>query len=48
VVTDYGKRHIRWIDAVKHRYSKELSLEQKVRVASRLGVRALELSREND
>ena len=48
VVTHYGKRPIRWIDAVKHRYTKELTFEQKVRVASRLGVRALDLRKEND
>jgi acetolactate synthase-1/2/3 large subunit len=48
VVTDYRKRPVRWIEAVKNRYKKELTTEQKVRFASRLGVRALELSRDND
>jgi acetolactate synthase-1/2/3 large subunit len=48
VVTDCRKRPIRWIDAVKDRFKKELSMEQKVRFASRLGVRAFEMSSEND
>jgi acetolactate synthase-1/2/3 large subunit len=48
VVTDCRKRPIRWIDAVKGRFKKELSMEQKVRFASRLGVRAFEMSSEND
>jgi acetolactate synthase-1/2/3 large subunit len=48
VVTDYRDRPIRWMDAVKGRYKKELSVEQKMRFAGRLGVRALELGREND
>ncbi len=48
VVTDYRKRPIRWIDAVKGRFKKELSTEQKVRFAARLGMRALEMSPEND
>jgi acetolactate synthase-1/2/3 large subunit len=48
VVTDYGKRPVRWLDAVKDRFKKELSTEQKVRFAARLGVRALELSPAND
>lgn len=48
VVTDYRKRPIRWLEAVKARYKKDLTTEQKVRFASRLGVRALELAPEND
>jgi acetolactate synthase-1/2/3 large subunit len=48
VVTDYRDRPIRWLDAVKAQYKKELTTEQKVRFAARLGVRALELSKEND
>ena len=48
VVTDYRDRPIRWMDAVKGRYKKELSMEQKMRFAGRLGTRALELSRDND
>jgi acetolactate synthase-1/2/3 large subunit len=48
VVTDYRKRPVRWIEAVKKRYTKELTTEQKVRIMARLGVRALDLSPEND
>jgi acetolactate synthase-1/2/3 large subunit len=48
VATDYRKRPIRWLEAVKSRYKKELTTEQKVRFAARLGVRALELTPKND
>src|SRR5207302_11291133 len=48
VVTDYRKRPVRWLEAVKSRYKKELTTEQKVRFASRLGVRALDLAPQND
>jgi len=48
VITQYGKRPIRWMDAVKKRYQKELTMEQKVRFAARLGVRAMGSNRRND
>jgi acetolactate synthase-1/2/3 large subunit len=48
VVTDYGKRAVRWIEAVRHRFIKELSTEQKVRFMARLGGRALDFSPRND
>src|SRR5438105_10627053 len=48
VVTDYRARPIRWIEAVKHRYTHELSFEQKVRTASRLGARALDMHSRDD
>jgi acetolactate synthase-1/2/3 large subunit len=48
VITNYGKRPVRWIDVVKKRFTKELTTEQKVRFAARLGVRKLDLHREND
>ncbi len=48
VVTDYRDRPIRWLDAVKHRYKKELSQEQKIHIAARLGVRALEMHHDSD
>jgi acetolactate synthase-1/2/3 large subunit len=48
VVTDYGKRPIRWVDALRSRYIKELTPEQKIRFAARLGSRSLELRPEND
>ena len=48
VVTDYGKRPIRWLDAVRSRYLEGLTQEQKVRLVARLGSRALELHPQND
>jgi acetolactate synthase-1/2/3 large subunit len=41
VSIDYHKRSSRWINAAKKRYMKGMSTEQKVRVAARLGMRAL-------
>jgi acetolactate synthase-1/2/3 large subunit len=48
VVTDYGKRPLRWLSAAKSRFTKELTTEQKVRFAARLGVRSLDLHPQND
>ncbi len=48
VVTDYGKRPVRWIEAVRKRYTKELTAEQKTRFVARLGARSLKLRKEND
>jgi acetolactate synthase-1/2/3 large subunit len=48
VVADYGKRPLRWTEAVRHRYTQELSTEQKVRFMARLGARATHLKKEND
>src|SRR5262249_16060537 len=48
VVTDYGKRPMRWIGAVKHRYRDELTTHQKVRFMARMGSRAVHFHREND
>jgi acetolactate synthase-1/2/3 large subunit len=48
VVTDYGKRPCRWIDAARARYTKELTNEQKVRFLARLGSRALDHHPDND
>jgi acetolactate synthase-1/2/3 large subunit len=48
VVTDYGKRPCRWIDAAKARFTKELCPEQKVRFLARLGSRALDHHPDND
>jgi acetolactate synthase I/II/III large subunit len=47
VVTDYGKRKIRWIEAVRSRYTKELTTAQKARFLARIGSRALR-EKEND
>jgi acetolactate synthase-1/2/3 large subunit len=48
VVTDYGTRPCRWINAARARFTKELSTEQKVRFAARLGSRALDHHPQND
>jgi acetolactate synthase-1/2/3 large subunit len=48
VVTDYGKRPLRWIDAAKSRFTKELTTEQKVRFLARLSARALNPHPQND
>jgi acetolactate synthase-1/2/3 large subunit len=47
VVTDYGNRKIRWVEAVRHRYTKELTAAQKARFLARIGSRALR-EKEND
>jgi acetolactate synthase-1/2/3 large subunit len=41
VHADYGKRPIRWIEAVKRRFTQELSTEQKIRFLTRMSRRAL-------
>jgi acetolactate synthase-1/2/3 large subunit len=48
VVTDYGTRPIRWIDAAKARFTKELTAQQKARFLARLGSRALDHHPDND
>jgi acetolactate synthase-1/2/3 large subunit len=48
VAIDYHGRPIRWVESVKKRFTRELSAEQKVRFAARLGVRKLDWKREND
>jgi acetolactate synthase-1/2/3 large subunit len=48
VVTDYGNRKIRWVDAVRGRYTKELSAAQKARFLARIGSRALHFDKQND
>ncbi len=40
VKTDYGKRPIRWVEAVRKRYVKELSAAQKARFLARVGTRS--------
>jgi acetolactate synthase-1/2/3 large subunit len=44
VVTDYRGRPIRWLRAVRSRFTSELSLDQKLRFLARIGTRALDLS----
>ena len=41
VATDYGDRKIRWIEAVRERYTKELSGAQKARFLARVAGRAV-------
>lgn len=48
VIVDYGKRPVRWIDAVRERYIQELTTTQKMRFLRRLSGRKLDLSDEND
>jgi hypothetical protein len=48
VHVDSGKRPSRWINAVRGRFTKELSTQQKVRFLSRLGARALQVHPQND
>jgi acetolactate synthase-1/2/3 large subunit len=48
VVTDYGKRPLRWLDAARGRFIRELTTEQKVRFLARLGSRALDPHPQND
>jgi acetolactate synthase-1/2/3 large subunit len=48
VVTDYGKRKIRWVEAVRDRYTKELTAAQKARFLARIGSRAVQLEKQND
>jgi acetolactate synthase-1/2/3 large subunit len=48
VITDYGKRKVRWIDAAKGRFTKELSTEQKARFLGRISARTLQPHPKND
>ena len=48
VQTDYGHRKIRWIEAVRKRFSKELTASQKVRFLARIGTRSFDLKHEKN
>lgn len=48
VVADYNKRPVRWIEAAKSRYTKELSNEQKMRFLARIGSRSMHFHQPND
>ncbi len=41
VATDYGRRKIRWVEAVRQKYTRELTAAQKARFLARIGSRAL-------
>jgi acetolactate synthase-1/2/3 large subunit len=47
VATDYGKRKIRWIEAVRDRYVDDLTAAQKARFLARVGSRAIK-PKDND
>jgi acetolactate synthase-1/2/3 large subunit len=46
VATDYRKRPIRWLKAVRKKFTDELTFDQKVRFLARIGSRALDLKPE--
>src|SRR5206468_1205045 len=48
VQTDYGHRKIRWIEAVRKRFSKELTAAQKVRFIARIGTRSFDLKHDKN
>jgi acetolactate synthase-1/2/3 large subunit len=48
VVISYEGREIRWLNALKSTYLKRLPNDQKVRMASRVGVRTLQRSEDDD
>ncbi len=48
VLTDYGNRKVRWVEAVRARYTKELSAAQKARFLARIGSRAIHADKQND
>ncbi len=48
VAADYGSRPIRWIDAAKSQFTHQLTTEQKMHFMTRLGYRAVQLTRMDD
>jgi acetolactate synthase-1/2/3 large subunit len=48
VLTDYRGLHVRWLDAVRKRFTEGLTLGQKTRFLARLGARALDRHPMND
>jgi len=47
VATDYGDRKVRWVDAVRKKYTGELTAAQKARFLARIGARTLSLKPAN-
>ena len=43
VATDYGERKVRWVEAVRERYTNDLSAAQKTRFLARISARTLNL-----
>jgi acetolactate synthase-1/2/3 large subunit len=48
VITDYRRRPVRWINAVRDRYFRQLTPQQQLRFLARIGTRAIDLRPEND
>jgi acetolactate synthase-1/2/3 large subunit len=48
VVIDYGKRPLRWVQAAKRQFTRQLTTEQKIYFLARLGGRAAHLHAQND
>lgn len=48
VITDYRERKIRWIEAVRRKYTQELTAAQKARFLARIGSRAVSMNANND
>jgi acetolactate synthase-1/2/3 large subunit len=48
IATDYRGRPVRFINAARKRYTREMPMEQKARFAARVGSRMLDLSPDND
>lgn len=48
VITDYNDRKVRWVEAVRAKYTKELTAGQKARFLARIGSRAIQLHKQND
>ncbi len=48
VTVDWGKRKVRWVEAVKDRFTEGLTNGQKARFLGRMGARALDFSPMND
>jgi acetolactate synthase-1/2/3 large subunit len=48
VAADYGTRQIRWIDAAKSQFTHQLTPEQKMHFMTRLGYRAVHLTKSDD
>ena len=46
VATDYGKRKCRWIQAVRMKYQRDLTRDQTVMFAARMGTRALHIHKQ--
>ena len=45
---DYGNRPVRWLAAARERFTNELSRDQKMRFAARIGYRSLGRNPIND